>query len=194
MDWTTTLFWILRRLFLPVSTEPVSPYGVYNGQPRSCVYQPTEIALIAKGLTKVSEYTTFYTTEHPHFCHICWNNHCSVCFYRWSKTRWCLEPELPVWVWEVAAPRLIWSSPCSLKDCHTQAARVKSALHCHLHTGLLHLWNKSPPGVCSPLRVLCIKCNVLSVLFLRKIAHCSESPAILLCLVLYFLLSVLYAR
>ncbi|XP_019950032.1 G-protein coupled receptor family C group 5 member C-like [Paralichthys olivaceus] len=35
-----------------VPTKPVSPYGVYNGQLRSCVYQPTEIALIAKGLTK----------------------------------------------------------------------------------------------------------------------------------------------
>ncbi|KAF3700117.1 G-protein coupled receptor family C group 5 member C Retinoic acid-induced gene 3 protein [Channa argus] len=35
-----------------VPTKPVSPYGCYNGQLRSCVYQPTEIALIAKGLTK----------------------------------------------------------------------------------------------------------------------------------------------
>lgn len=48
---------------LPVPTKPVSPYGVYNGQLRSCVYQPTEIALIAKGLTKVSGYTLFYTTK-----------------------------------------------------------------------------------------------------------------------------------
>ncbi|XP_024128004.1 G-protein coupled receptor family C group 5 member C isoform X3 [Oryzias melastigma] len=32
------------------STKPVSPYGVYNGQPQTCVYQPTEIALIAKHL------------------------------------------------------------------------------------------------------------------------------------------------
>lgn len=39
---------------LPVPTKPVSPYGAYNGQVRSCVYQPTEIALIAKGMTKVS--------------------------------------------------------------------------------------------------------------------------------------------
>ncbi|XP_047213819.1 G-protein coupled receptor family C group 5 member C-like [Girardinichthys multiradiatus] len=31
-------------------TKPVSPYGIYNGQLRSCVYQPTEIALITKGL------------------------------------------------------------------------------------------------------------------------------------------------
>ncbi|KAM9391596.1 G-protein coupled receptor family C group 5 member C-like [Pholidichthys leucotaenia] len=36
-----------------VSTKPVSPYAVYNGQFRSGVYQPTEIALIAKGLTKM---------------------------------------------------------------------------------------------------------------------------------------------
>uniref|UniRef100_A0A8C2ZSJ6 G protein-coupled receptor class C group 5 member C n=1 Tax=Cyclopterus lumpus TaxID=8103 RepID=A0A8C2ZSJ6_CYCLU len=48
-----------------VPTKPVSPYGGYNGQLRSCVYQPTEIALIAKGLTKVSEFNTFNTTEHP---------------------------------------------------------------------------------------------------------------------------------
>uniref|UniRef100_A0A3Q4B8T0 G-protein coupled receptors family 3 profile domain-containing protein n=1 Tax=Mola mola TaxID=94237 RepID=A0A3Q4B8T0_MOLML len=33
--------------------RPMSPYGAYNGQVRSCVYQPTEIALIAKGLTRV---------------------------------------------------------------------------------------------------------------------------------------------
>uniref|UniRef100_A0A3Q4HZ95 G protein-coupled receptor class C group 5 member C n=1 Tax=Neolamprologus brichardi TaxID=32507 RepID=A0A3Q4HZ95_NEOBR len=38
----------------PESTNPASPYGVYNGQARSCLYQPTEIALIAKGLTRVS--------------------------------------------------------------------------------------------------------------------------------------------
>ncbi|XP_039904860.1 G-protein coupled receptor family C group 5 member C-like isoform X1 [Simochromis diagramma] len=38
----------------PESTNPTSPYGVYNGQARSCLYQPTEIALIAKGLTRVS--------------------------------------------------------------------------------------------------------------------------------------------
>ncbi|XP_042361772.1 G-protein coupled receptor family C group 5 member C-like [Plectropomus leopardus] len=38
-----------------VSTKPLSPYGAYNGQPRSCVYQPTEIALIAKGLTKMDQ-------------------------------------------------------------------------------------------------------------------------------------------
>ncbi|XP_026233755.1 G-protein coupled receptor family C group 5 member C-like isoform X2 [Anabas testudineus] len=35
-----------------VSTKPLSPYGSYNGQLRSCVYQPTELALIAKGLTR----------------------------------------------------------------------------------------------------------------------------------------------
>ncbi|XP_017280779.1 G-protein coupled receptor family C group 5 member C [Kryptolebias marmoratus] len=33
------------------SAKPESPYGVYNGQLRSGVYQPTEIALIARGLT-----------------------------------------------------------------------------------------------------------------------------------------------
>ncbi|XP_013129744.1 G-protein coupled receptor family C group 5 member C isoform X2 [Oreochromis niloticus] len=36
----------------PESTNPASPYGAYNGQARSCLYQPTEIALIAKGLTR----------------------------------------------------------------------------------------------------------------------------------------------
>uniref|UniRef100_A0A3Q1CQN4 G-protein coupled receptors family 3 profile domain-containing protein n=1 Tax=Amphiprion ocellaris TaxID=80972 RepID=A0A3Q1CQN4_AMPOC len=43
----------------PPTGTPVSPYGAYNGQLRSCVYQPTEIALIAKGLTKVR---AFYMT------------------------------------------------------------------------------------------------------------------------------------
>ncbi|XP_057717061.1 G-protein coupled receptor family C group 5 member C-like [Corythoichthys intestinalis] len=38
-------------------SKPVSPYGAYNGQLRSCVYQPTEIALIAKGLTKMDQDT-----------------------------------------------------------------------------------------------------------------------------------------
>ncbi|XP_028268350.1 G-protein coupled receptor family C group 5 member C-like [Parambassis ranga] len=38
-----------------VPTKPVSPYGVYNGQMRSCVYQPTELALIAKGITKMDQ-------------------------------------------------------------------------------------------------------------------------------------------
>nr|XP_033501813.1 G-protein coupled receptor family C group 5 member C-like [Epinephelus lanceolatus] len=38
-----------------VPTKPVSPYAAYNGQLRSCVYQPTEIALIAKGLTKMDQ-------------------------------------------------------------------------------------------------------------------------------------------
>ncbi|XP_029365167.1 G-protein coupled receptor family C group 5 member C-like [Echeneis naucrates] len=38
-----------------VPTKPVSPYGNYNGQIRSCVYQPTELALIAKGLTKMNQ-------------------------------------------------------------------------------------------------------------------------------------------
>ncbi|XP_036004010.1 G-protein coupled receptor family C group 5 member C isoform X1 [Fundulus heteroclitus] len=32
-------------------TNPTSPYAIYNGQPRSCLYQPTELALISKGFT-----------------------------------------------------------------------------------------------------------------------------------------------
>uniref|UniRef100_A0A3B4UHL9 G protein-coupled receptor class C group 5 member C n=1 Tax=Seriola dumerili TaxID=41447 RepID=A0A3B4UHL9_SERDU len=39
----------------PPTGAPVSPYGAYNGQVRSAVYQPTEIALIAKGLTKMDQ-------------------------------------------------------------------------------------------------------------------------------------------
>ncbi|XP_026078258.1 G-protein coupled receptor family C group 5 member C-like isoform X1 [Carassius auratus] len=31
---------------------PVSPYSDYNGQHRSCVYQPTELAIITKGINK----------------------------------------------------------------------------------------------------------------------------------------------
>ncbi|XP_070837253.1 G-protein coupled receptor family C group 5 member C-like [Chaetodon trifascialis] len=38
-----------------VPTKPTSPYAAYNGQLRSCVYQPTEIALIAKNLTKMEQ-------------------------------------------------------------------------------------------------------------------------------------------
>ncbi|KAG7504473.1 G-protein coupled receptor family C group 5 member C-like [Solea senegalensis] len=38
-----------------VPTKPVSPYGAYNGMVRSCVYQPTEIALIAKALSKTEQ-------------------------------------------------------------------------------------------------------------------------------------------
>lgn len=40
----------------PEPTTPVSPYAVYNGQRQSSVYQPTEIALIAKHLKEVSMY------------------------------------------------------------------------------------------------------------------------------------------
>ncbi|XP_051771619.1 G-protein coupled receptor family C group 5 member C isoform X1 [Ctenopharyngodon idella] len=32
------------------ANKPVSPYGGYNGQLRSCVYQPTELAIITKGV------------------------------------------------------------------------------------------------------------------------------------------------
>ncbi|XP_028824835.1 G-protein coupled receptor family C group 5 member C [Denticeps clupeoides] len=35
--------------------KPVSPYSGYNGQLRSSVYQPTELALINKGLTNVTD-------------------------------------------------------------------------------------------------------------------------------------------
>ncbi|KAM8844729.1 G-protein coupled receptor family C group 5 member C isoform 2-T2 [Spinachia spinachia] len=38
-----------------VPTKPVSPYGAHNGQLLSCVYQPTELALIARGLTKMDQ-------------------------------------------------------------------------------------------------------------------------------------------
>lgn len=74
MDWTTiatSSFQPSSTFCLPVPSKPVSPYGAYNGQLRSCVYQPTEIALIAKGMTKVSEYTIFYTTDCFFFGHIC---------------------------------------------------------------------------------------------------------------------------
>ncbi|XP_060946767.1 G-protein coupled receptor family C group 5 member C-like [Limanda limanda] len=38
-----------------VPSKPVSPYGGYYGQMRSCVYQPTELAMIANGLTKMDQ-------------------------------------------------------------------------------------------------------------------------------------------
>lgn len=34
--------------------KPLSPYSGYNGQMRSSVYQPTELAIITKGVTNVS--------------------------------------------------------------------------------------------------------------------------------------------
>lgn len=58
MQTNCTLFNPLFFLYITVATNPVSPYGAFNGQVRSCVYQPTEIALIAKGLTKVSVWPT----------------------------------------------------------------------------------------------------------------------------------------
>ncbi|KAM4716522.1 G-protein coupled receptor family C group 5 member C-like [Anableps anableps] len=36
-------------------TKSTSPYNIYNGQLRSCVYQPTELALITKGLTMMDQ-------------------------------------------------------------------------------------------------------------------------------------------
>ncbi|KAJ8251438.1 hypothetical protein GJAV_G00221360 [Gymnothorax javanicus] len=39
----------------PASSRPVSPYSGYNGQIRSCVYQPTELALITKGFNSRME-------------------------------------------------------------------------------------------------------------------------------------------
>lgn len=58
------LFNLPPPFLLKVPTKPVSPYGSYNGQIRSCVYQPTEIALIAKGLTRVSAFTIFNIKKH----------------------------------------------------------------------------------------------------------------------------------
>uniref|UniRef100_A0A3B3XNE9 G-protein coupled receptors family 3 profile domain-containing protein n=1 Tax=Poecilia mexicana TaxID=48701 RepID=A0A3B3XNE9_9TELE len=48
-----------------------SPYGIYNGQLRSGVYQPTEIALITKGLTMVSSVIGTFTpiTADIYICH-----------------------------------------------------------------------------------------------------------------------------
>eukprot|EP00064_Thunnus_orientalis_P018064 superscaffoldBa00004035_g18153 len=46
-----------NKAFSMDESPTVSPYGAYNGQLRSCVYQPTEIALIAKGLTKMDQDT-----------------------------------------------------------------------------------------------------------------------------------------
>ncbi|CAK6963065.1 G-protein coupled receptor family C group 5 member C-like [Scomber scombrus] len=48
-------------------TKPISPYGAYNGQLRSCVYQPTELALIAKGLTKMEQDTRIPRATPPSF-------------------------------------------------------------------------------------------------------------------------------
>lgn len=44
----------LLFVFCPLAKKLTSPYSGYNGQLRSCVYQPTELALISKGLTNVS--------------------------------------------------------------------------------------------------------------------------------------------
>lgn len=73
------------------STNPTSPYGVYNGQARSCLYQPTEIALIAKGLTRVSAIFNHDTSRlHDITC----ENNPYVYFHRRTKTQWYFEPHL----------------------------------------------------------------------------------------------------
>ncbi|GAA6218231.1 G-protein coupled receptor family C group 5 member C-like [Lates japonicus] len=50
-----------------VPSKPVSPYGAYNGQLRSCVYQPTEIALVTKGLTKMDQDAMLFRATTPSF-------------------------------------------------------------------------------------------------------------------------------
>ncbi|GLD49303.1 G-protein coupled receptor family C group 5 member C-like protein [Lates japonicus] len=50
-----------------VPSKPVSPYGAYNGQLRSCVYQPTEIALVTKGLTKMDQDAMLFRATAPSF-------------------------------------------------------------------------------------------------------------------------------
>uniref|UniRef100_A0A3B1JK20 G protein-coupled receptor, class C, group 5, member C n=1 Tax=Astyanax mexicanus TaxID=7994 RepID=A0A3B1JK20_ASTMX len=47
----------------PAANKPVSPYSNYNGQLRSSVYQPTELALITKGLG--SQLDVSYETAIP---------------------------------------------------------------------------------------------------------------------------------
>lgn len=37
------------------ASKPVSPYSGYTGQLRSSVYQPTELALITKTISNVSD-------------------------------------------------------------------------------------------------------------------------------------------
>ncbi|XP_077481985.1 G-protein coupled receptor family C group 5 member C isoform X2 [Stigmatopora argus] len=47
------------------STKVVSPYSGYTGQLRSCVYQPTELALITKGRGPTNSLETSYDTTIP---------------------------------------------------------------------------------------------------------------------------------
>ncbi|XP_077475772.1 G-protein coupled receptor family C group 5 member C-like [Stigmatopora argus] len=68
------------------ASKPVSPYGAYNGQLRSCVYQPTEIALIAKGLTKMDQDTMMRRAS---TCSL----NASAC--NSSSTDWSAPPYLP---------------------------------------------------------------------------------------------------
>lgn len=54
--------------FVSSDNKPVSPYSGYNGQVRSSVYQPTELALITKGMTNVSTsiYCSCFAYANPH--------------------------------------------------------------------------------------------------------------------------------
>lgn len=99
----------------------MSPYGAFNGQVRSCVYQPTEIALIAKGLTKVSVWPTSDCSSlaQPRVSQM------PVRFCRWSKkAQWSLGPELHLWIQEAAALCLAWMNWHCLKNC--DAAKSQS--------------------------------------------------------------------
>lgn len=48
------MFLTLAFYSVLLANKPVSPYSGYNGQLRSTVYQPTELAIISKGVTNVS--------------------------------------------------------------------------------------------------------------------------------------------
>lgn len=105
-----------------MSTNPVSPYGAFNGQVRSCVYQPTEIALIAKGLTKVSVWPTSHCSPltQPHVSQM------PVHFCRWSKkAQWSLVSELHLWIQEAAAPCLAWMNWRRLKNFYTAKSQSR---------------------------------------------------------------------
>lgn len=60
---------ILLSLFSLAANKPVSPYGGYSGQLRSCVYQPTELALITKSLANVSGFYPIHWLKHSYHYH-----------------------------------------------------------------------------------------------------------------------------
>lgn len=136
----------------------MSPYGAYNGL-RSCVYQPTELALIAKGLTKVSVVYISDTNPPPPpsitstiIMLLCVNSD------RPAHT----DPSSHSPVFE---PRK-WRLPDSLSQL-LEILRTVTDRHCDSSVHCTVTYHR----VCSDIRIPSIKCDLFPFDFLRKAFH-----------------------